>query len=322
MRPEISVIIPAYNRSQMLLAAIESCRRSAAGLDIEIIVVDDASREDLATAVEGTGVRYERLAVNAGSAVARNRGLELAQAAYVKFLDSDDVLVENALRREHEMAVQSDPDIVATGWIETKMDDAGDETVLSKHPAPRFESNVDDLLAGRAVPTSSALYHARIAQCVRWEPGLSKLNDWDYFLSAAARSGKIVSLDEPAYRWRHHAGERITTSATFLSNAREFFIILDKFEQYLVSTDQFTPARRRRMAQYLYKELRGAYRFEPALGRRILGKILALDPGFIPRDEEHSRAFRVAYRLLPPEWALSAYGVARRAMDHVLGVHH
>ena len=316
------MIIPAYNRSEMLLAAIESCRRSAAGLDIEIIVVDDASKEDLAAAVEGSGVRYERLAVNAGSAVARNRGLELAQAAYVKFLDSDDVLVENALRREHEMAVQSDSDILVTGWLETKIDDAGDETVLSHHATPRFESIVDDLLAGRAVPTSSALYHARVAQRVRWDRALSKLNDWDYFLSAAARSDKIVSLNEPAYRWRHHSGERITTSATFLSNAKEFFIILEKFQAYLVSTDQFTVARRQRMAQYLYKELRGAYRFDPALGRRILGRILTLDPGFIPRDEEHSRTFRIAYRLLPPEWALSAYGVGRRAIDRMLGVHH
>jgi glycosyltransferase involved in cell wall biosynthesis len=322
MQPEISVIIPAYNRSEMLLAAIQSCRRSAAGLHIEIIVVDDASKENLAAAVEGAGVRYERLPINSGSAVARNRGLELAQAAYVKFLDSDDVLVENALRREHEMAVQGDPDILVTGWIETQMDDAGDETVLSRHAAPRFESIVDDLLAGRAVPTSSALYHARIVQRVRWEPVLSKLNDWDYFVSAAARSEKIVSLDEPAYRWRHHDGERITTSATFLSNAREFFIILEKFEALLVSTGRFTSARRQRMAQYLYKELRGAYRFEPALGRRILGKILTLDPGFIPRDEEHSRTFRIAYRLLPPEWALSAYGIGRRAIDRMLGVHH
>jgi glycosyltransferase involved in cell wall biosynthesis len=322
MPPDISIIIPAYNRSEMLLAAIESCRRSAAGLDVEIIVIDDASKEDIAAAVAGSGVRLERQAKNAGSAVARNRGLELAQSAYIKFLDSDDVLVENALSREHGVATQNDADIVVAGWIETAMDDVGAEAVLSTHPAPRFKSIVDDLLAGRAVPTSSALYHARVAQQVCWDPELSKLNDWDYFLSAAARSEKIVSLGEPAYRWRHHGGERITTSATFLSNAREFFIILEKFEAFLVSTGQFTPARRQRMAQYLYKELRGAYRFEPALGRRILGKILALDPGFIPRDEEHSRTFRIAYRLLPPDWILSGYGFGRRAMDRVLGVHH
>ena len=322
MPPDISVIIPAYNRSKMLLSAIESCRRSAAGLNVQIIVVDDASKENLAAAVEGSGVRFERLPANAGSAVARNRGMELAQSAYIKFLDSDDVLVENALRREHEVAVQSDADIVAAGWIETAMDDTGDETVVSTHAAPRFGSIVDDLLAGRAVPTSSALYHARVAQRVRWDPALSKLNDWDYFLCAAARSEKIVSLDEPAYRWRHHAGERITTSATFLSNAKEFFIILEKFEALLVSTDRFTPARRQRMAQYLYKELRGAYRFEPALGRAILARILALDPTFRPRDEERSRMFRIACGVLPRGWALTAYGYGRRAIDRLLGVHH
>lgn len=320
--PDVSVIIPAHNRGRLLLDAIESCRTSAPGLQIEIIVVDDASQEDLAAATSGAGVVFERLAVNSGSSVARNRGVELARGRYVKFLDSDDVLVENSLGKEYEMAVETGADIVVTGWIESKLDEAGGETIRSTCKAPRFHSIIDGLLAGQAVPTSSALYRAPIAAATQWDATLSKLNDWDYFVRAAVRSSRIVTLDQPAYRWREHSGARITTSATFLSNAKEFFLILAKFEAVLLEMGEYTGARQRRMAQYLYKELRGAYRFDPPLGHTMLAKILALDAAFAPRDEERSRIFRLAFRLLPPDWALTAYGAGRRAADRIARAFH
>jgi glycosyltransferase involved in cell wall biosynthesis len=321
-RPQVSIIIPAHNRSQLLLEAIESCRASAPGLPIEIIVVDDASQEDLAAATSGSGVVFERLVVNSGSSVARNRGVALARGRYLKFLDSDDVLVENSIAREYEVAVASGADIVVTGWIESRLDDVGAETVRSTSKAPRFDSIIDDLLAGKAVPTSSALYRAPIAAATRWDAKLSKLNDWDYFVSAAVRSARIVTLDQAAYRWREHTGDRITTSATFLSNAKEFFVILEKLEAVLLARGEYTVPRQKRMAQYLYKELRGAYRFEPALGRAMLEKILSLDPAFTPRDEERSGIFRLAFRVLPPAWALTAYGAGRRAADRVSRAFH
>jgi glycosyltransferase involved in cell wall biosynthesis len=320
--PQVSVIIPAHNRARLLQDAVESCRASAPGVHIEIIVVDDASQEDLAAATSGSGVVFERLAVNSGSSVARNRGVALARGRYLKFLDSDDVLLENSLAQEYDVAVASRADILVTGWIESRLDDAGAETVRSTCNAPRFGSIIDDLLAGKAVPTSSALYRAPIAAATQWDAALSKLNDWDYFVRAAVQSAKIVTLDQPAYRWREHTGARITTSATFLSHAKEFFCILEKLEAILLARGEYTVPRQRRMAQYLYKELRGAYRFDPPLGQTILAKILALDPAFTPRDEERSQILRLAFRVLPPDWALTAYGAGRRAADRVSRAFH
>ena len=150
-----------------------------------------------------------------------------------------------------------------------------------------------------------------------WDAGLSKLNDWDYFVMAALRSTAIASTESAAYRWRQHSGSRITSSASFVSNARKFYAILGKLETALETNHQFTAARRTRMAQYLYKELRGMYRFDRPHGRKILTKVFELDPKFKPRDEDRSAIFRGIYARLPAGWVLTGYGAARRLLDRL-----
>jgi glycosyltransferase involved in cell wall biosynthesis len=318
MAADVSIIIPAHDRGDMLAEAIASCRASAQSLALQIIVVDDASTENIQALVAPLGVVFERLSVNSGSSTARNRGLALAAGRFIKYLDSDDILVEGALQHEFEMALRTNADIVVSGWVETEIGNrSGQERVLGVHKPPVFASIPDDLLAGRAVPTSAALYTRAIATALRWDPALAKLNDWDYFVGAALRARSIASTDNPSYQWRQHSGVRITSSTSFAGNAREFYAILTKLQSALEAANEFTPARRSRMAQYLYKELRGMYRFDPPLGQEILRRLFALDPRFVPRDEERSRVFRSLYSILPAAWVLSAYGLARRALDRL-----
>ena len=94
-------------------------------------------------------------------------------------------------------------------------------------------------------------------------------------------------------------------------------MILNKLIDSLDSVGQLTEARKRRAAQYLYKELRGLYRFDRHHGRTELRRILSLDPDFVPMDEEHSvlfRAFGQASLLSP---ALEAYGWGRSLVDRI-----
>jgi hypothetical protein len=73
------------------------------------------------------------------------------------------------------------------------------------------------------------------------------------------------------------------------------------------------------LAQYLYKELRGLYRFGRPERHAVLAKIAALDPRFLPRDEERSPVFRSLARVLPLAWMLAGYGIARSALDRAKG---
>ena len=90
--PTASIIIPTYNRPQLLPRAVESAR--AAGTDVEIIVVDDASKDETASVCrELSGIRYIRLEHNQGVAGARNVGILASSSGYIAFLD-DDVTVD------------------------------------------------------------------------------------------------------------------------------------------------------------------------------------------------------------------------------------
>lgn len=90
---QVSVIVPTYNRSELL----RDCLRSVAALDgdrslLEVIVVDDGSRMPcepvVREAMEGMRVRYLRQE-NSGPAAACNTGASCAGGQYLAFLDDD-----------------------------------------------------------------------------------------------------------------------------------------------------------------------------------------------------------------------------------------
>ena len=106
MNPEVSVIIPTYNRRAMVREAIESVLAQTVTF-FELIVVDDGSSdgtgEDFARlgAEHAKTIRIERTA-NRGPAAARNRGVAMARAPLVAFLDSDDLWAPDKLARHLE----------------------------------------------------------------------------------------------------------------------------------------------------------------------------------------------------------------------------
>src|SRR6202043_1602231 len=94
--------MPTFNRTATVGRAIASVLAQTVG-DWELIVVDDASTDDLAGAVTAVGdvrirlLRHER---NRGAAAARNTGIEASRAPLVAFLDSDDERLPMKLERQ------------------------------------------------------------------------------------------------------------------------------------------------------------------------------------------------------------------------------
>ena len=89
--PFCSVVIPTFNRADLLRATLDSVLRQD-GDDFEVIVVDDGSPEDLSQLADEYRTRITFLRQeNAGPSAARNRGVAAARGEYVAFLDSDDV---------------------------------------------------------------------------------------------------------------------------------------------------------------------------------------------------------------------------------------
>lgn len=111
-RPALSIVIPSCRRADLLRRCLASVARHAPP-DTEIIVVDDASRDAVAstTAAEFAGARVLRLAHRSGFCVAVNCGIREARAPIVELLN-DDTEVE-AGWADAALQAFSDPSVVA-----------------------------------------------------------------------------------------------------------------------------------------------------------------------------------------------------------------
>ena len=94
----VSVIVPAYNNAGELAQCL-SALLAAADATAELIVVDDASDEDLSRVAACFAAQSLRLTRNAGPAAARNYGAQHARGDILFFVDADVVVASDAIRR-------------------------------------------------------------------------------------------------------------------------------------------------------------------------------------------------------------------------------
>lgn len=100
MAPTVSVVIPCYNASGFLRETLDSVLAQTEPA-LEVLVIDDGSRDDSAAVAESYGapVRVIRQE-NQGESVARNRGIEEARGEWIAYLDSDDLWEPTKLARQ------------------------------------------------------------------------------------------------------------------------------------------------------------------------------------------------------------------------------
>jgi glycosyltransferase involved in cell wall biosynthesis len=127
MRPRVSVIIPVYNRADMIGRAIDSVLAQRSD-DCELWVIDDGSTDGTPAALESYGDRiHVHRQPNAGRSHARNAGLERATGEFVALLDSDDCWLQDKLATQLAWH-QAHPDAVLSGHGILVAHDDGRET--------------------------------------------------------------------------------------------------------------------------------------------------------------------------------------------------
>jgi succinoglycan biosynthesis protein ExoO len=114
--PDVSVVIAAWRDADTILEAIGSALDQK-GVEIEVIVVDDASPDrtgELAQALarDEPLVRVFRRGVNRGPGAARNLAFSRARGRWIAVLDADDAMEPDRLRRLVDLGRRTDADIV------------------------------------------------------------------------------------------------------------------------------------------------------------------------------------------------------------------
>ena len=188
--PLISVIIPAYNARNSISAAVASALTQTHPA-VEVIVVDDGSTDHTLDALAPYQGRIHSLRQpNRGPAAARNAGLALAGGGYVTFLDADDWILPDKLRRQVTCLAGSP----AVGWVfcdVVYVDGNGRHLYqASERYAYARRARLDgdlfsELLAGNFIPVHAPLIRRRcLAEAGPFDedPRLIGVEDWDLLL--------------------------------------------------------------------------------------------------------------------------------------------
>lgn len=100
----VSIIIPTFNSSQFITAAIQSVQVQSF-TNWEIMLVDDCSTDDTVAIVAqfvaaDKRIQLIQLVENSGTGIARNVGVERAKGRYIAFLDADDLWKPDKLEKQ------------------------------------------------------------------------------------------------------------------------------------------------------------------------------------------------------------------------------
>src|SRR5512133_1459141 len=97
--PKVSVIVPCYNGAKYLKAAIESALNQSHP-DVEVVVVNDGSRDDSGAIARAFGdaiVYVEQ--ENRGLSAARNAAIRASSGEFITLLDADDILLPDCIAK-------------------------------------------------------------------------------------------------------------------------------------------------------------------------------------------------------------------------------
>jgi glycosyltransferase involved in cell wall biosynthesis len=277
----VSVIIPAYNRAHLLRDCIRSVLVQSFP-DVETIVVDDGSTDSTLQVVSNFPVKYYHQE-NKGAPAARNKGLDLAGGEYLIFLDSDDVLLANAVAKG--VAVLDKHSEVGFSYGQCYiMDEKGYILGLLKNRLRsscirQGKEEIADLIFGNHIQPSAVMVRRRCMEEVGGFAPSFQFGSQDFELWVRlAKRYAVAYIAEPLAQFRVHA-HTITSSRTPEEMEQTHSLILesifnDKELGYLLS------AQRPAAYSHLYRQLAGhAYsRREMKTARRYLFRAIKTCP--------------------------------------------
>ncbi len=201
MNPFFSVIIPVYNRADMLGAAIRSVLAQSCQ-DFEIVVVDDGSRDDPRRVVEAFGDPRLRFHAqdNRGGGAARNAGIDLARGTFVAFLDSDDRYLPAHLQTMRDLLEGTRGTV---GYARMIVDRGGGRTFLKPPRAiAAGEHMAAYLLCDRGfVPTITITVATETARRVRYNETIRTAEDSDFAIRLFLDGNRFAMADMPGAIW-------------------------------------------------------------------------------------------------------------------------
>ena len=227
---KVSIVVPNYNNEKYIL----ECLRSVITQNYEekeIIVVDDGSTDNSVLTIEKFIKQNKKVDIklicqnNLNAAMARNRGMEVADGDFVLFLDSDDTLKRDGLKKLVDSYINNDVDLVIGGYEKIDKNDRliQKKTFVDRDIVWNVRDEFAELISFDPVPTNK-LYDLKLIKENNLQWGNVRIGqDLDFYLKYLLLCKKVMILNEEIY------GYRITNNSMSRKYDLRIFDIVNDF---------------------------------------------------------------------------------------------
>jgi len=239
--PNVSVVIPTYNRSNLVREAIESVLRQSY-TDVEVLVVDDGSTDDTHSIVQqipDSRIKYY-YKENGGPSSARNLGLFKSKGLYISFMDSDDLWPPKYLETMTDQ-LEANKDfgaaysrVICIQQDGTEKDMSADGRYFSGWMAKAFFQSAPSLFP------SAICFRTSVWKDIFWDEQLIGGEDYDLFVRISGKTNFLFVPDAFVIkRWQPDNLTSTLPNPTGIVNGAR---TLERFYLHL-GGDRFVPRR-------------------------------------------------------------------------------
>lgn len=208
MDRSVSIIIPTFNRAHLILQTLESIKKQT-HTDWECLIIDDGSTDDTQKVLQDYMADDPRFryhlrpqTLKKGPNSCRNYGFSLSKGQYVKWFDSDDILLPEALARQVSLFDEKTDAVVS----KLQLFDFEKEKIIRESEI-RSQKTIEDYFTGKiAFYISGALWRKEflMRQPLWFDEEISNLDDWDFNLRMLYGNPAIVYDENVIIRYRIH----------------------------------------------------------------------------------------------------------------------
>jgi glycosyltransferase involved in cell wall biosynthesis len=195
--PIISVVIPTYNRGDLISKAIDSILGQTYQ-NFEIIIVDNKSTDNTAEVVAGYNDQRITYLVNDRNyerSYSRNRGFDNAKGDLITLLDSDDILYQDCLQDAVIYAV-ANPDCRVFHY---QFDFVNEEyKPIGASTSKEVANPLKELMKGNYISNIAVFYRKEVIEKVRFDetPILIGVEDYDFVVRVLAETRRIDKINK------------------------------------------------------------------------------------------------------------------------------
>lgn len=201
MNKLVSIITPTYNCGDYIEETIRSVINQTY-VNWEMIIVDDVSTDDTEEIVKkytnsDQRIKYYKLKINSGAAVARTKAIEMANGSYIAFLDSDDLWTRDKLEKQLNFMEENNINFSCTSY--EQIDEK--KRKLGKIVKCISKTDYNRMLLDCPVGNSTVIYN--VDNLGKFKvPNIRKRNDDALWLQILKKEQYIYGLNEVLMKYR------------------------------------------------------------------------------------------------------------------------